>query len=631
LNQIRLNLYPLRQQPFEFIVWRKPYLGEGWDSGSTGLYRNSLPIDEGSLENRLDYSISFEQREGFEEFLCKSNYNFFLSQHYLYYALDKKTKESLKPSEYIYPKRRFQKYIYYVLKEHPEGKETVWLEPYYLPKTETFGFLADFSFKKNEGVTFSRKVQVLSLSLDNEFRSNRNFYIDRFHKLNAFRNLFYDKIFPIIMNHYQVELCQDLKALPCQSLSVKKYVFAEGKTDSSQYRGIQSYGPLNLIQGKVEAVYIFRKQDQIWLNDLVNALLGKSPSVSFGGMKQIFGIELESAHIAVQDYSKDNLNMIVNEVNKLKSRLSGTLLIPVIILDKADDKTYFELKYRFLNESLSLQAVTVDLLRKNDGLKWSTSNIALQIFAKLGGQPWKVTPSNTNCIIFGIGQSHQEVEGRIEKYFAYSVSTDSSGLYKKLNTLGKSESEGEYLKQLRTSIVEELRRYLAQGYTKCALHVPFKIRLKELEAINSAVEEIAEKKSAGTKLEFVVLKVNTKNKFFGYGETNSLVPYESSYLEISKRKYLVWFEGLQFHRESIFKRCSGPVDIEFHWANWSLNENEKRSYLQDLINLSGANWRGFNSKSLPVSIYYCELVADFLARFPEQIENIENIPYTWFL
>ncbi|NJN13458.1 MAG: hypothetical protein HC815_38345 [Richelia sp. RM1_1_1] len=45
---------------------------------------------------------------------------------------------------------------------------------------------------------------------------------------------------------------------------------------------------------------------------------------------------------------------------------------------------------------------------------------------------------------------------------------------------------------------------------------------------------------------------------------------------------------------------------------------EKTSYLQDVINLAGANWRGFNAKFLPVSIYYCQLIAQQLKKFNEQ-------------
>jgi hypothetical protein len=40
-------------------------------------------------------------------------------------------------------------------------------------------------------------------------------------------------------------------------------------------------------------------------------------------------------------------------------------------------------------------------------------------------------------------------------------------------------------------------------------------------------------------------------------------------------------------------------------------------HLQDIINLSGANWRGFNAKNTPISIYYPELIAKFISKFDE--------------
>jgi hypothetical protein len=304
--------------------------------------------------------------------------------------------------------------------------------------------------------------------------------------------------------------------------------------------------------------------------------------------------------------------------------------MPLLIADRNDERTYYSLKYRLLGENLPLQAVTVDLLRRRDGLKWSTSNIALQIFSKIGGQPWKVKPTNEKCIVFGIGQSHRVIEGKIVRYLAYSVSTDSSGLYKKVCMLGKSDSERSYLEQLKSNMSQHVQQYIKEGYLKCVLHVPFKIRRNELESINEAVEEVASQNS-GQGIDFIVLKVNTRNDFFGFANTNSLVPYESSYLKISGREYLVWFEGLQYHRETIFRRIGGPTHIEFYWANRELNEEERRKYLQDLLNLSGANWRGFNAKSMPVSIYYCELMADFLERFQKEVENMEALTNPWFL
>jgi len=55
--------------------------------------------------------------------------------------------------------------------------------------------------------------------------------------------------------------------------------------------------------------------------------------------------------------------------------------------------------------------------------------------------------------------------------------------------------------------------------------------------------------------------------------------------------------------------------------------------LQEILNLSGANFRGFNAKSLPVSVFYPKLISDFNKHFSdldlEQIITDNNKP--WFL
>jgi hypothetical protein len=48
-----------------------------------------------------------------------------------------------------------------------------------------------------------------------------------------------------------------------------------------------------------------------------------------------------------------------------------------------------------------------------------------------------------------------------------------------------------------------------------------------------------------------------------------------------------------------------------------LTDEEVKAYLQDIINLSGANWRGFNAKHEPVTTLYPELIAKFAGKFDQ--------------
>ena len=81
------------------------------------------------------------------------------------------------------------------------------------------------------------------------------------------------------------------------------------------------------------------------------------------------------------------------------------------------------------------------------------------MFAKIGGIPWIVKPSNKNCLILGIGSSHKKNKetGEISKYFAYTVCLDSSGLYKALEVLAEEESEITYLEKLTNNLITILK------------------------------------------------------------------------------------------------------------------------------------------------------------------------------
>jgi hypothetical protein len=144
-------------------------------------------------------------------------------------------------------------------------------------------------------------------------------------------------------------------------------------------------------------------------------------------------------------------------------------------------------------------------------------------------------------------------------------------------------------------------------------------------------------KKINSDIELAVLIINNKSDFFGYDyNNNGLVPYESTFIKLSQDEYLVWFEGLQYNNPKITKRFGNPLLIKFWYSNRSelfKDPRYKESLLQDCINLSGANWRGFKAKQLPVSVFYCQRIAEFISKFKSYgLSHIEiNNLKPWFL
>ncbi len=606
-----------------------------------------LPSSEQPNAQYVEYWVSLEQQQGSEEFSCKSSYNAFLTLKAISAALRNRIAGSdLRADDYSIADDHFQDRLVIKVKQFAEGSQTIELQPYFLRSSNKFGLLVDFHFATEPGQAFTRRIQQLSLSLDKAFQSNRNYYSDKYDKLTSFITTHLQHISPLVIGEKSHQLDSELLRMLPSSLDKRIYQFHSNTESSSQFLGLKQNSPLVTLSRQPLFVFIFTSELKPYANELYSAMKGKSYPTTFPGLNEIFGINITTSDvlsIIVPSIQLQDLIGVEPELTRLQIANPDRQLIGIFLQPTRDDEAqhspYYFLKSVFLRKNLPLQVVTIERMKGKDGLKWSIANICLQIFAKLGGIPWCVKPRNEKCIIFGLGSSHQRsVEGNITRYLAYSVCLDSSGIYKRLDTLGEADSKHEYLELFKTNITTTIRSQLQSdsGLTTCVIHAPFKIRRDELRGIEQAIEQLTTSHQA---VRFVCIKINTKNRFFGFAENNSRVPYESSYIQLSNSEYLIWLEGLHYGKENVNKRIGNPIHVEFIYPSSqtaaSLTEIEKQSFLQDIINLSGANWRGFNAKLAPISIFYPELIASYLAAFqqmptPHDV-NITHMNQPWFL
>jgi hypothetical protein len=170
----------------------------------------------------------------------------------------------------------------------------------------------------------------------------------------------------------------------------------------------------------------------------------------------------------------------------------------------------------------------------------------------------------------------------------------------------------------------------ADEFSCFVIHTPFKLRKDEMNTIRMVVEALNDEIDK----KFAVLRFNDDHYYMGYDFRNgSLTPYESTFVRISTNNYLIWFEGLQYGYSSVKERIGPPIQISIDYHQAKIQYTDIMKYLQDAINLSGANWRGFNAKTIPVSILYARLLSKFISAFDKYKFgdiNIENIT-PWFL
>jgi hypothetical protein len=627
---IHINFFPVINQDFEFHIYIHPCADSVQKTNSFLFPVKKYKLLIESNETYQHYFVAFDNQENFQSVTINANNNNVLTLRYLYESLVKKLTSI--HFEYILGDK-YRQVIDIINDKFDIGNEAISLLPVY--NNGTFGFLVDYHFIKERNVPFNKAMQIKSLSLDSSGESNLNYYSDKYQKIQIFVKSKWNSLFNPLDESTGVIVSNKMLDFSCHRLDAKKYIFGNGKYGNSQFKGIATNGPYGKFKDNPFLCFVYRNDDIQLSRELYLALQGKTYP-TFRGMQAMFGLQMNKDNVkgfAVDDYTEASIDKLISEI-KLSSCDRNTLPIVLVpwVKDTATDeqsKSYFLMKHHFLQNDMPSQFVGIPRAINYNSLKWSISSIGLQIFTKIGGSPWCMDAKTKNCLIIGIGQSYKiDDEHHIERYFSYSILSDSSGLFQNIKILSEADNERQYLDTLSKNLKSIIELQM-DDYTNIAIHTSFRVRDKEIRIINNIIMELSTKKGNN----FVVLRFNNTHHYMGFDmNNNALTPYESSVVQLSKKDYLVWFEGLSSVTNTIRTRIGQPMHIFIDYAR-SYDYSQIEPYLQDALNLSGANWRGFNAKTTPVSILYAKLLSGFLAAFDKynlDDINIEKLT-PWFL
>ncbi|MDM7856875.1 Piwi domain-containing protein [Thiopseudomonas acetoxidans] len=634
MNEIELNFVSLFQQSRGGTIYRK-IITDSSSFKEKESFRTRLPAHKGAVQWDL-FDISFEEREGYEAYVFDYTENPILAVHMIYRELLLVLGSNTSDVNYYTPEKAIRlKEVCFIVERFDEGNAEVIVRPYYLKSKKLFGFLLEHKFSLKDEQPFNKKTQIRSYSLDKSGRPNVFFYKDKKQILDRFLK---ETLYPLLSKS-DLDFNTKFTTLSAEKLDVKTYIVGGGKTATSQFMGIKSNGPYRRLDANPRYLFVFSEQTRTLARDIYTGLTGKLFPGQFSGLDEMFSLPIYKdivEHHLVTKFNEQSILDIENQVCKLKSSYPQDKIMLVAVLprgfkgvDSAFD-AYGHIKLMALKNNTYCQVVTEDTFFEKNKLKWSISNIGLQIFSKLGGAPWLVKPAKSSCLIFGIGSVQEMEHGNIKKYTAYTVCLDSSGDFKYIKPLSTSDNEESYLESLKNNLSQVMSSEESGRYSSLVLHLPYKISRKEIDVIKDVVSELKKETC-----EVIVVRMNTKHKFLGFSAHNTCVPYESSYIQLSRSEFLVWPEGLQYGKEVLNKRISEPLYIDFIESkeNWET----KKECLQDILNLTGANWRGFNSKALPISILYSRLIAKFMKEF-SHLENVSDMSIVsadsvapWFL
>lgn len=300
------------------------------------------------------------------------------------------------------------------------------------------------------------------------------------------------------------------------------------------------------------------------------------------------------------------------------------------------DNPYWRAKAFLLAQGISSQEVRLSVVRSRASqLPYILENVAVAIYAKLGGSPWTIRPTLPITKEVVIGMAHAQFGGRyspLRRIMGITTVFSSDGTY--LLAAGSQRCEyQDYPATLAASVRETLARLAKeQGWTagdvvRLVFHAPKPLTGTEIDTIAKvAVRTLGN----GIQFESAFLTIERDHPFkvvapreagremfverldgsSGKATVGECAPRRGLVVDLGRSKRLLCVNGpLLMKREG--ESIPQPLQISLHKDS---TYKDMTALTRQVFHFTGLSWRSMLPVAEPVTIFYPHLIADKLTR-----------------
>jgi len=329
---------------------------------------------------------------------------------------------------------------------------------------------------------------------------------------------------------------------------------------------------------------------------------------------------------------------IVNPLPEIEEKLSHTELLPnthylaVYIspynkfeTDPAKRKIYYEVKQILLKYKISSQVIHNQNINK-DNFKFSISNIAVAVLAKLGGIPWRLDRELNDELIVGIGAFKTKKFNR--RYIGSTFCFSNDGIFKGFDSF---PADNRFLLAGEIRKAVESYRNANKKAERLIIHFYKRMSNKEIAPIISQLRKstldipviiVSVNKTASSDL--VLFDADSSYKmphsgtFIGVGNNNYILCNNSRYKPVVVEEIdAITNESLSSEPEKVLKSYPLPVKLHIQSTDESILEDPEQIKLliDQVYQFSRMYWKSVSQQSMPVTTKYPELVAQAFPHF----------------
>lgn len=379
-------------------------------------------------------------------------------------------------------------------------------------------------------------------------------------------------------------------------------------------RGLQNYGPydaLTLGKDKVKCLVVYPTHLQTAKQTVVGGL--QNGNGSFAGFQKLFRIPL----VIVGERSLTAESPELLQVNLPVTVRDMQPDIVLLLSSTRNPAFYTTAKSTLLGLGVPSQIVTQEKLGNTYQLAWTLENIALQMYAKIGGTPWTVLSSQKQrSLVLGISRAQDE-QKRLVVGFVTLFSSDGDYLFFSSITPQPVywDDRAAYRKALASVIVKAYREYsqINGQPDEIVIHLCKKPgKFREFPAAEQAMKQL------GAQIPYAILHLNAYSSYRLFDTAHaSYVPQPGIKVNLSETSALLFLDGRKrdFRTgEETRTRRGVPRLFEIRFDTRStLGTSEFPRLARQIYEFAAVNWRGFNAQSSPASLNYSRLIANLIA------------------
>ena len=423
------------------------------------------------------------------------------------------------------------------------------------------------------------------------------------------------------------------------------FVFDAARTKVASYPdfGLSDYGPYDsdlFTPKNLKVLGICKKTNRGFFTQKLNSLFDGIPESKYfkKGLKKKY--ELQSIHCTVEEVSEFSIEEYYKIITHLDDKPDIAIIeIPASFRKyRIEENPYYLLKARLLAKDIPVQFVTTEVIKTAN--EYVLNQMALQVYAKLGGVPWVLSSSQSvdRELVIGIGNSfiydNSFVGNKQERVVGITTFFSGDGQYLLAET-AKDVPYKEYFDELLKSLKNSFDLlYKQQGWRKgdtirLIFHIFKPIKNIEFDVVSSLIKDYSD-----YRIQFAFVTISKHHPFLLFDPSQEgrydrwsrktigeYVPVRGSNLILDSSSCLVQMLGTK-EIKSGRHGSSNPILIKIRHPEGNADSRDIEDLLftdlhyvvQQLYQFTYLSWRSFMPNENPATLLYSTLLSDLLGK-----------------